>query len=138
MLSMIMILLKLTFFLMGLVFVFTGLRLRIRYLRLKRRGATTVGEVKELVASNHFDGLILHFPVVEIITVTGKTVRFRSSLGSSLQEYRIGDQVPVVYDLKNPEKAEIQAASKFDKHSFVFLIVGFLFLITSGIMTYLL
>ena len=133
MFSLMIMLLKAAFFLAGTVLIFTGLRLWVRYRGLTRRGTVTSGMVREIIISNHFDGLVLHFPVVEFITESGQSLRFKSSMGTNRPEYKAGDQVPVLYDKENPENAEIHSTSKFQKNSIILILAGLFFLIAGTI-----
>lgn len=124
---------KIAFLLTGMFLSFVGLRLLIRYHRLKKKGSQATGVVKEIIASDHFDGLVLYFPILEIITAAGETVRVKSSIGCNQHQYKIGDQVTVLYDPDNPQKAEIKSTSKFQKYSIIILLAGIFFFIAGGV-----
>lgn len=53
----------------------------------------------------------LHYPVVEFTIPSGRSISFKSSVGSSRTGYSVGQQVKVLYDVRNPMEAEIDSLS---------------------------
>jgi hypothetical protein len=53
----------------------------------------------------------LHYPVVEFTIQSGRSISFKSSVGSSRTGYSVGQQVKVLYDVRNPMEAEIDSLS---------------------------
>lgn len=64
------------------------------------------GKVIELLRTKS-DNSISYRPVVEYITKKGIKIEFSSSLSSNPASYNVGENVPVLYDPINPNKAEI-------------------------------
>jgi Protein of unknown function (DUF3592) len=52
----------------------------------------------------------LYCPQVEFQIPNGQAVRFQSELGTQPPAYQVGQQVRVVYQMTNPNKAEIDSA----------------------------
>lgn len=49
----------------------------------------------------------LYYPVVEFALADGQQIRFESQVGSSWPRFRVGQAVEVLYDPRNPQKAQI-------------------------------
>ena len=50
-----------------------------------------------------------HYPVVEFIDFDGVKRRFTGSTGSNQKPYALGADVPVMYDPKDPESADVES-----------------------------
>ena len=73
------------------------------------------GDLTERRAANHY-------PVVEFSDSNGTRRRFTASTGSNQKPYKLGAEVPVVYDPKDPDGADIE--SKLYQWMIPALVVG--------------
>lgn len=79
--------------------------------RLDQVGVTTMGTVTGLEESSSPEGgCCVYSPIVEF-RVGGQTYIFESSNASDPPRYDEGDQVEVLYDPSNPDRAEIQGGA---------------------------
>jgi len=53
----------------------------------------------------------LYYPLVQFKIPSGQTMSFQSRVGSSPASYSVGQQVKVLYDIGNPQQAEIDSLS---------------------------
>lgn len=72
------------------------------------RAASTNGIVTDLHASRGSKSTS-YAPVVSFSVPGGRSIEFRSQISSGSSDYSIGEQVPVYYDPRRPESAEIRA-----------------------------
>jgi hypothetical protein len=86
--------------LLGVVFVVIGISSWMKRIRLLKRGIKTTGVVVDFEA---YIGKSTSYPVVKYKTVTGKWVTKKYYIGSSFTSYKVGDDVPVIYDKNTPE-----------------------------------
>jgi len=118
-----------SFALAGLLFTFIGIRLIVKSYHLKKHGLRTVGIITRVKRVYHYEGLILHYPIVKIKTESGKVIEFRSSIGKSHIAPTVGDQVPVLYHRKHPENAEIDSPFRLRRAPVILLLTGVFFLV---------
>lgn len=102
------LLIGLTFTAIGLVVLFIGLFwLNATSQRLTRMIDGT-GTVVEVIRRRVGDD-INFYPRIEFQTQTGETFQFESNTGGSSTAYRIGDQVPILYNPQMPQDATINS-----------------------------
>lgn len=101
----------------GVAFVLLGLALLVSagvvFFRQRKERATALrasGVVVDLARSQGQRGYLYH-PVVEFETASGRKARFQEELGRSPAGYKAGQEVKVLYQPDNPEKAEIDSGS---------------------------
>jgi len=102
------LLIALTFTVIGLVVLFIGLFwLNATSERLKRMidGTGTVVEVTRRRIGDDIN----YYPRIEFQTQTGETFQFESNTGGSSTSYRVGDQVPILYNPQMPQDATINS-----------------------------
>jgi hypothetical protein len=92
--------------LVGAFFAWQGQR---AFLRDSVPGVGTVVGLQERLSQDSKTGRrsTTYAPVVEFKTSNGKIRQFTSGVSSAPPSHRVGDSVPVVYDARSPEKAEI-------------------------------
>src|ERR1700751_4615392 len=100
-------------FVVGLIFVVGGGCGIHQYRRLNRTGERVPGTVVDLRwrsrSSSGPDGgsfRVCH-PVLAFRTLDGRDIQAETGVGSSRVIAQPGEQVPVIYDPRNPAKAEI-------------------------------
>ncbi len=118
----------------GLVLALLASWMVTRERAFARTAARATGTVVELDRSNA-DGNA-YYPVVRFVTAAGDTVTFTSHTGSNPPSYRVGETVEVLYSADDPRDA--RTAGFFSQHigSFVFGLLGLIFLAVGGIWLY--
>lgn len=81
----------------------------IQYLRFRQRAERVPGVVVQMREGTAMKYGVLHYPVLEFTTRSGRQIRTTSGLGTNPAQARIGDSVTVSYDPYNPMEAEIAA-----------------------------
>jgi len=106
-----------TSFLLGLLLIAIGLLpgsigafAFLRRLRFLRTAHTTSGVVNEVILKHLVDGHSYQ-PKITFTTQTGETVSLPSVRMSNPPRFRVGQEVPVVYDPSNPYRAYIRSFS---------------------------
>ncbi len=101
----------------GIVFLIAGLAMIVgaggvffRQRKERSNAIRATGAVVDLAKSAGQRGY-LYYPVVEFEAAFGLKTRFQAQVGSNPAGYKVGQQVTVLYDPQNPEKAEIDSAS---------------------------
>jgi len=114
----------------GLGFVVLGLALVVGagvvFFRQRKARASAVrgaGVVVDLARNQGQRGWLYH-PVVEFETVSGQNVRFEDAVGSNPAGYSSGQQVKVLYQPADPEKAEIDSATSLYFYPGCLLVMG--------------
>jgi len=98
----------LIFTVIGLVMLVIGLFwLKVTGERLTRMidGTGTVVEVLQRRTGDDIN----YYPRIEFQTQTGETFQFESNTGGSSTSYRVGDQVPILYNPQMPQDATINS-----------------------------
>ena len=97
----------------------------------------TTGKVVDIVSESVTPGNPYYFPVVEFRAPNGKTVRFKSQVGSYPKHPSKGENVRVMFDPARPGNAEIEDAwtKWFVPGGLAFL--GIIALILGGMILYL-
>lgn len=93
--------------LFGLVFFAIGSGLTYRQRTLEKQGIETQGVVVSLQENYDSDGST-YTPVIQFKTTNGQSVEFLSSYSSSPPDYKVGEQVTVVYPPEQPDEAIIK------------------------------
>jgi hypothetical protein len=81
-----------------------------QYRRLSRTGVRVSGTVVDLrwkISSSGESRVRVAHPVLSFRTLDGREIRAETGVGSSRVIAWPGEQVPVIYDPRNPAKAEI-------------------------------
>ena len=68
-------------------------------------------------------GRRVYYPIVNFTTEKNESITFRGRTGSTPPQYKIGDEVPVIYDPDNPYNARIYSAYYW-VIPIVFVVVG--------------
>ena len=79
----------------------------VYYLHKNRQRANQIIVDGKVVALNYHD---MYYPTIEFTTLDKDVIQFESSYGSEPAWYRVGQMLKVQYDLRTPEKAEIESA----------------------------
>ncbi len=101
------------FCMLGLLFAALGLTMLARARRFAATASRAMGTVVDVTTkwSNPggpgATGSWLRFPVVQYDTADGRSITFTSRTGTSPSPYKLGRQVPVLYDPANPRDARI-------------------------------
>lgn len=79
--------------------------------RTRQRYSTTIGLVVDIARHKPDKSATVehNYPVVEFHTEEGKTVVFKSAVGSPEQKYQPGQTIPVAYNKQNPYIAFIDS-----------------------------
>jgi hypothetical protein len=80
----------------------------LRRLRFLRIAQTTSGVVNEVIFMHVADGHS-YKPRITFTTQTGETVALNSVPMSNPPQFRVGQQVPVIYDPNDPYRARIRS-----------------------------
>ena len=76
--------------------------------KLEQEGVTTTGTVVRLEESDTGDGACcVYSPVIEFTTADKQTFSFEGDNASDPPAYKVGEEVSVIYDPKNPQTAQI-------------------------------
>lgn len=81
------------------------------------------GTVVELLSTKSKNS-ISYRPVVQFITKVGEKIKFSSSVGSNPASYNVGENVEVLYDPINPNKAEINGFSSLYLAPLILGVIG--------------
>jgi len=101
---------------LALFFVAYGLRTLIQARRFAATASHATGTVVDTTTAwvdpdgrdpSDTTGAWLRFPVVRYQTASGQTVTFRSRTGTQPSPYKVGQQVPVLYNPADPRDARI-------------------------------
>lgn len=108
-------------------------RVRLVFVGLKGTGSVVALE-EAPISPSRIGGITIgskpaRFPVVEVRDeTTGKTIRFRTTIGTSRTAVEIGSQVPVRYLPGHPDQAEIDRPFSMFGAPVLFALVGTVFL----------
>lgn len=103
------ILVGVLFFVLGIAMLIGGVVSFVKKRRELANSISTSGVVTELVRVTG-QRSYLYVPVVQFETASKQAVSFQSSVGGMPARHSVGQQVKVVYDPGNPQKAEIDSA----------------------------
>ena len=100
-------------FVVGLIFVVGGGCGIRQYRRLNRTGERVSGTLVGLrwTSSSGPDGGRVCHPVLVFRTLDGRDIQTETGVGNSWVIAQPGEQVPVIYDPRNPAKAEINTTA---------------------------
>jgi hypothetical protein len=120
---------------LGLLMIAIGLKvgslgglLFLRRLRFLRKNCTTSGVVEKVTLMHLVDGNAYQ-PKITFTTRTGENVVLTSVGMSNPPRFRVGQEVPVVYDPSNPRKARIRSFASLWFASLLFGGLGSSFLL---------
>jgi hypothetical protein len=89
------------------VFILLGMVFAVRTALFLGTAQPTTGTIVELIERKSDDGDILFAPVYTFVDTTGRTNRVISSSASYPPVGLVGDQIPVLFNPKNPSRAEL-------------------------------
>ena len=104
-----LIFIGLLFFLIGIAVVISGI---LAMFKVRRQLASSVRATGKVIGFGRIQGKsgYLYCPQVMFQIPNGQTIRFQSETGSQPPAYNVGQEVQVVYQTTNPNKAEIDSA----------------------------
>jgi len=96
----------LLFFAIGIAVMFGSV---VSFVKRRQHLANSVSKVGTVTAFATGMGRsgYLYFPLIQFKIPSGQTISFQSSFGNSRMAYAIGQQVEILYDARDPYKAEI-------------------------------
>jgi Protein of unknown function (DUF3592) len=100
----------LLFFAIGIVVLISGIVTVVKTRRQIANSLSATGVVTALATEMGRSGY-LYYPLVQFKIASGQTMSFQSGVGSSPAGYSVGQQVKVLYDAGNPQRAEIDSMS---------------------------
>ena len=103
-----LIFIGLLFILIGFAVVISGI---FAMLKVRRQLAGSAKATGKVVGFGRIQGQrgYLYCPQVEFQIPNSQTIKFQSEVGSQPPAYNVGQQVQVVYQIANPNKAEIDS-----------------------------
>jgi hypothetical protein len=103
-----LIFIGLLFILIGIAVVISGI---FAMLKVRRQLAGSAKATGKVVGFGRIQGKsgYLYCPQVEFQIPNGQTIKFQSETGSQPPAYNVGQQVEIVYQTANPNKAEIDS-----------------------------
>jgi hypothetical protein len=90
--------------------------------KLEQSGLRAGGVVIAMVSSTDNDGSTTYAPVVRFKTQNGRSYEFQSSFFASPPDYKVGDEVTVLYPPDRPAEAQIKGEGQL--FIIIFGIVG--------------
>ena len=121
----------LMFFLLGLALVLSAGVVFFRQRKARASAVRGSGVVVDLVRRQGRRGWLYH-PVVEFETTSGRRARFEEAVGSNPAGYSTGQQVKVLYQPDDPEKAEIDSFTSLYFYPGCLLVIGAGFTLLGG------
>lgn len=107
-----LILIGLLFVLIGLAILIGGAVSAVKQSRESARRVGATGTVVDLVKRVFNPGSAgVYCPVVEFTTAAGQAVRFESKFGTMPATHQVGQTVAVLYEVADPQKAEVDSAT---------------------------
>jgi len=94
---------------LGLAALIIAFVLYIRQRSFLGKAQMARGVVTSLRATRDLEGPDMYAPVVEFLTPSGQKTTHQSNLYSSPSNYKIGDQVEVLYEPAKPSNAQIKS-----------------------------
>ena len=95
----------------GLVILVFAAAIALNTLHFVHTAVATSGRIIELRESTDKDGQKLSTPVFVFQDTSNASHRIRSSVSSSADRFRVGDQVAILYSPNNPDNASINTTS---------------------------
>lgn len=117
----------------GLLFAAVSVALVVMQIRWAEGAERAVAEVVGFHERRSDDGGLAYYPELRFVTADGRTVSVRGNIGASPPAYRVGDQVPVLYDPGEPARASIDTAAGRWLVAVVFAGFGVLWLLIGGV-----
>lgn len=124
----------------GLLFILIGLGILVSGIfalfKVRRQLAVSVKTTGKVFAFGRIQGKsgYLYCPQVEFAIPNGQTIKFQSEVGSQPPAYKVGQQVEVVYQITDPQKAEINSAMALWFAPGCMLLMGLLFSVLGTIL----
>jgi hypothetical protein len=108
-----------------------------RFLASTSAADGVVVKVDEVTTSRKQETTSRYYPVVRFVTGSGQVVRYRDHSGANPPAYRVGDQVRVLYDPANPQRARLDTWASLWLKAVILLIIGVpLLIFTAGILLF--
>jgi hypothetical protein len=125
------------FFIIGSGCLLYALVLLVQNILFLRSSVSTTGTVIDF-QTHRGNKFTTYAPIVSFETLDGRSIRFRSQIGGSSDDYTIGQQVTVLYSPVDPKNAEIKAFSPLWFPIIALSALGLAFMAFSGGMMVLL
>jgi hypothetical protein len=121
----------------GVLMLFGAIWTGYRAWSFRESGDKSQGTVVSNRYSTDSDGGGTYHPEVEFATPDGQRHRFISKVGQSPAAFKVGEQVPVVYDRDTPESASIDTIGEQYFGPIMLSILGSVFTLVGAIPLYL-
>jgi len=112
----------------GIAMVVVGLVLYCNEWRFVRSAQHTTGTITMLESKTDSDGDVSFNPHFTFSKSDGTVVAIRSSVGTNPPDFEVGQQVPVIFDARNPMTAKIATTFQIYGFSIVVEILGIAFI----------
>lgn len=76
---------------------------------------------------------VTYHPVIRFTTGDGRLVELRSGFGGTTHTYRLGEQVPVLYDPADPSRARLDTPLATTLAPKLILVIGVLLLVAAAV-----
>jgi len=92
----------------------------------KKKAEISQGVVVELIIER-FDKTIMYAPIISFTTKEGDKIEFTSAIGNNSPSYRVGETVEIIYDPKEPNKADINSFTSLWMAPLILGVFGIIF-----------
>ena len=93
----------------GVLLLGTALYLYLKQRSFLQHAREVAGVVVGVVRGTSSEGVAVDYPVVQFRAEGGELIEFEHRVGSNLPLYRVGQEVPVLYDPERPGRATIRS-----------------------------
>ena len=123
-------LIKFVIFLLGIIFMFTGIILMRKH-KNRQTNCTTPAQATVLENQKVFFPAETEqyswFPIIKY-TINGKGYKTRHYHGTAKEKYKIGEVIDILYNPEKPEEYIIIKENSFKRIEVIFVFVGFILL----------
>lgn len=120
------------FLTVGLILFSIAMYLFQRSLSFMKTGFRTEATIISFKKSRGSKGGTLYTPIYQFTTETGQAIEYSDNVASSNPDGNVNDQVPLVYDRDNPNKAMILSYWGAFRATVILLAIGMPFVVIGG------